>query len=426
MSLYSLPYTLECILEKSEVARPDGGVPIAIDGRDLLARAGGSGHLDFDSIRVEQPGVTLRDTPVQFVPDADFDPVDRPCGTLWIRLYKQTWEDRDFPRRYRVCFDRMRDGGKKPWRRDEGADQPGSSHTLSARPRSVEIRGADGRLALGFDFPPGRKPGLHPLTTPAGLTVTETMPRDHAWHRGVWFGWTDVTCDGLGVPRNCCWIEPCSAAVRDLGLTRLVSGPVVCGFTSGALWSTPTGDPLMRGTMKVEYQSVDAGWCWTDLTLTLEAVRPGVTLHTDYGHLTARAAIDLRDSYMLDSTSDGKPLTVTSRQEIDQRWAGFSGVKPDGRPVSLVMLDHPANPGARPWRDYFYEIRNFPIEAGTLFIAMSINPLRKRPMTLTPGAPVTWRYRVVTSDRPLTADFGEYQYGNWSTPWQVSWRASNA
>lgn len=391
-----------------------------VDGRDLLARVGAAGHLDFDSIRIDQPGVTLRDTPVHFVPDDDFDPVGRPRGTHWFRLWKQTWEDRDFPRRYRVHFDVLRDGGKKPWRRVDD-DQPGIDLELTATPRAAQVRHRDGRVALGFDFPPGRKPAFHPLTTPAGHVVTERAPRDHAWHRGLWFGWTDLTCDGLDVPRNSCWIEPCSAVVHDAGLHSMVSGPVIQSLTSRSVWCTPTGEPLMSARLRADHQHVDAGWCWTDLTLTLRAARPGVTLHTDYGHLTARAATDLRDAYMMDSTSEGQRLTTTSRQEVDQRWAGYGGTKPDGSSVCLVMLDHPANPGARPWRDYFYEVRNFPIEAGTLFIAMSMNPLRNRPMRLLPDEAVTWRYRVVTSDRPLTAGFAAYHYENWATPWKTTW-----
>lgn len=420
MSLFTLPFRLDLTLEDSGIDRPDGGVSLRIDGGELLARVGQTGMLDFDSIRIDQPGVTLRDTPVQFVPDDDFDAIERPRGTLWFRLWKQTWEDRSFPRRFRISFDTMRDGGKKPWRRVD-ADQVGTDLTLTASPRTAQVLRTDGSVALGFDFPSGRKPALHPVTTPAGHVVTERTPRDHAWHRGLWFGWTDISCEGLVVPSSACWIEPCSAVIRDAGLGSLVSGPVVQSLTSQSVWCTPTGEPLMRSRLRVDFQQVDAGWCWTDLTLTLTATRPGVTLHTDYGHLTARAAIDLRDAYMMDSTSNGKRLTTTSRQEVSQKWAGFGGSKPDGSSVCLAMLDHPDNPGERPWRDYFYEIRNFPIEAGTLFIAMSLNPLRKRPMALMNDSPVTWRYRVVTSDRHLTAGFADYHYRNWATPWQTTW-----
>jgi hypothetical protein len=86
------------------------------------------------------------------------------------------------------------------------------------------------------------------------------------------------------------------------------------------------------------------------------------------------------------------------------------------------MLDHPSNPGGRPRRDYFYEIREFPIEQGALFIAMSVNPLRGRPpLRLSPDGPLTWRYRLVTTDCPLTSAFAEYHYAHWSTAWRATW-----
>ncbi|HEY0009086.1 MAG TPA: DUF6807 family protein [Tepidisphaeraceae bacterium] len=429
MSLFELPYALELTLENDAIARPDGGVAIPIDGHDLLARVGAAGHLDFDSIRVLNFGNTLRDTPVQFVPDADFDPVVRPRGMLWFRLYKYTWDDESFPRRFRVCFDRLRDGGKKPWTR-AGLDQPGTPLTMNVRPDAVEIRRAGSADVAGegpmlaFSFPPNRKPALHPLTTPGGAVVTETMPRDHAWHRGVWFGWTNLACDTLAVPGYIAWMEPHTAVVRDSGLSRLTSGPVMQAFTSDSIWCTPDGQPILRASWRTEFQTIDAGWNWIDLTLTLSASRDGVTLGSDYGHLTARAAMDLRDTYMLDSAcADGQPLTAPSREDVEIRWAGYAGTKPSGKPVCLLMLDHPSNPG-RPLRDYFYEIRNFPIEQGALFIAMSLNALRGRPRPLPPDSPLTWRYRLVTSDRPLTPAFAEYHYANWSTPWRATWTAA--
>ena len=420
MSLFELPYSVDLTLEHSGIARPDGGVEIPLDARELLTRVGASGHLDFDSIRVLNLNGVLRDMPVQFVPDEGFHPLRHPCGKLWFRLWKYTWDDQSFPRRFRVYFDCLRDGGKKPWTHTND-DQPGEQFSMTAQPRALELLRSDGAVALGYQFPFNRKPALHPLTTPSGAIVTQTTPRDHVWHRGVWFGWTQLACDGTGMPNYSAWMEPYTAVIHDLGLTRLVSGPVVHGFTSNSLWCTPAGEPIMRMTWRTEFQTVDAGWNWIDLTLTLEAEREGVLLKSDYGHLTARAAMDLRDTYMLDSASDGQRLTEANRQDIEHYWAGYAGVKPDGREVCLLMLNHPSNPGGLPLRDYFYEIRDFPIEQGALFIAMSVNPLRARPLKLEVDVPLTWRYRLVTSDRLLTPGLAEYHYQHWATPWQITW-----
>jgi hypothetical protein len=91
------------------------------------------------------------------------------------------------------------------------------------------------------------------------------------------------------------------------------------------------------------------------------------------------------------------------------------------------MLDHPSNPGGRPRRDYFFEARDFPIEQGAMFVAMSVNPLRGRPpLPLSRDGSLTWRYRLVTADRPLTPAFAAYHYAHWATPWRFTWAATVA
>jgi hypothetical protein len=195
----------------------------------------------------------------------------------------------------------------------------------------------------------------------------------------------------------------------------------VQGWTSRSLWCTPEGEPLLRAEWRTEFQQVDAGWNWTDLTLSLRAAREGVILASDYGHLSARAAMDLRDAYMLDSAAEGRHLLAHNREDVEHTWAGYGGITPAGAEASLVMLDHPDNPGGRPRRDYFCERRQFPIEKDALFIAMSMNPLRGRPLPLDAAKPLTWRYRIVTSDQALTAEYAGYHAEHWRTPLVAIW-----
>ena len=60
------------------------------------------------------------------------------------------------------------------------------------------------------------------------------------------------------------------------------------------------------------------------------------------------------------------------------------------------------------------------MDDGTLFAWIGLNPFRIQPLVLKPNAPLTWRYRVVTSDRLLTTEFADYQYRNWITDWQIA------
>ena len=32
-----------------------------------------------------------------------------------------------------------------------------------------------------------KRPNVHPLKTPSGITLTRDAPEDHPWHHGLWF-----------------------------------------------------------------------------------------------------------------------------------------------------------------------------------------------------------------------------------------------
>ncbi len=46
------------------------------------------------------------------------------------------------------------------------------------------------RIAWQYNFDPREgKPYFHPVTNPAGETLTALRPADHPWHRGIWWSW---------------------------------------------------------------------------------------------------------------------------------------------------------------------------------------------------------------------------------------------
>ena len=128
----------------------------------------------------------------------------------------------------------------------------------------------------------------------------------------------------------------------------------------------------------------------------------------------------MREPVSLDSAADGVPLPGDDHSQTPVTWTGFGGVV-DGAPVCAFLCDAPANalPGEdRPcWRDVFHErVRPFLRENGTMFLVTSLNPIRERPLRLEPGTARQWHYRVVTSDRALTADFADYHQSAFALP----------
>src|SRR5690606_1331207 len=51
----------------------------------------------------------------------------------------------------------------------------------------------DGKIIWKLNFDKDQdKPYFHPLKTPNGYELTLERPKDHPWHRGLWFSWKDI------------------------------------------------------------------------------------------------------------------------------------------------------------------------------------------------------------------------------------------
>lgn len=63
------------------------------------------------------------------------------------------------------------------------------------------------------------KPYVHPLVAPSGLPLTELRPKDHPWHKGLWFSWKFL--NGAN-----CWETPDKCGPGGAGRTILKSKDV--------------------------------------------------------------------------------------------------------------------------------------------------------------------------------------------------------
>jgi len=424
MSLQNWAGSLQFHLE-TEIARPDGVVALPLDGRDLLHRSGLNGHIDWNSLRVVEANFPahkqngrVQETyaATQWVPAADFHPEHNPCGTLLFRLWKMVWEEANWKKSYRLLFDVL-SNGQKPlpsfdtqwltplWLRTNYGDDGHST---------VEI-GTGSTLFARFTHPNGRKPAFDVLSTPDGRVLTASQPRDHVWHRGLWFAWTKITSPGLDLPSHTFWIEPHVAVIHDMGVSHCYAGPLIAGFTHRSTWCAPMGDPVFVAVQQARLQSVEGKWLWLDLDLTLKAWRD-FTLDTDYGHLAARANLSLQNPVALAGTNE--PLHTT-RDDAPAPWIGFGG-ELEGRAASLLLLGAKDNPGVVPVRDLFHEPRTFSLDENDLFLKISHNPIRPAPVPFEAGQSRTWRHRVVTATRLLDETFANVHYHNFATALQPS------
>jgi hypothetical protein len=172
-----------------------------------------------------------------------------------------------------------------------------------------------------------RRPHVHPLRTPAGITLTRDAPEDHPWHHGLWFAIKYVNGENF-------WEE-----VDEYGVLRHVDDLTVH-------WIGPDRETVVivdRRTMTpVE---LDAGAYAIDWAITLTPQvevlldRTEFTTWGGYGGLALRGRGDWTDTRLLlpDGTTHERVLGLPGD------WLDIGG-SIEGQEAGVLLLDHPANP----------------------------------------------------------------------------------
>ncbi|MDF7824321.1 PmoA family protein [Pontiellaceae bacterium B12227] len=250
------------------------------------------------------------------------------------------------------------------------------------------------------------KPYFHPLAPPDGTAFTDLRPEDHPWHRGVWFSWKYI--NGVNY-----WEEDRQTGKSE-GETRIVD--VDRTVTAGQavhlklkLEYAPSGsdEVIMREHRAITISPSDPSGAYTiDWTSDFQALEKEVVLDRTplpgepngkswggYAGWSVRMNKDMIDGTFLNSENQ----TNASRKAA--RWTLFKS--PEGG--SLLFMDHPAN-------------RNHPakwyLAPGMPYFSPAV--IHDGPHTIADGETLTLRYRLVVSQKPLTAQAANGQWDNWT------------
>lgn len=124
---------------------------------------------------------------------------------------------------------------------------------LGGDERALTIDGEQrARLAVGTDIGPvdTPKPFIHPLQTPAGVTVTGFAPDDHPWHHGLAFAMPRVDAHNLWgggtyfSPEEGYIVVEDQGELQHRGWTELSTGEVA-GIGESVRWVGHGGEPLL-------------------------------------------------------------------------------------------------------------------------------------------------------------------------------------
>ena len=287
-----------------------------------------------------------------------------------------------------------------------------------------------------------RKPVLYPLIAPDGTTVTRGYPfaplsgerTDHPHHAGLWFNYGNA--NGFDFWNNSDAIKPADRAkygtITHDKIIATKSGSKSGELTIESTWiagddAANNTKPILTQTTRYVFSKLTIGGKPAraiDLIVTLKALTP-VTFNDDKeGLLGIRVAhflesptekggtfLDANGNVTkVDSTSNAGAtgvyrtsagITGDAVWSTRGNWCILTGNTPANKTETIAILSHPDNPGGEP----YWHARGYGLFAVNPLGAHIFDP-KAAPFnfTITQGASVTFRYRVLILSAPATVD----------------------
>jgi hypothetical protein len=281
---------------------------------------------------------------------------------------------------------------------------------------SVEI---DGKPFTDFYIgPQTAKPYLHPLRTADGKVVTRGFPmvadipgeaHDHPHHRGVWFTHGDVngydfwaneeSQPGVGEGKGRVVLER---------VDKLASGKKSGSISAAFAWKIPSGETLLLENRKMTFYS-DPQLRTIDFDITLSPQQEVKFGDTKEGGFAIRLAAPLEEEQPKDIAEPkrtGKMVNAQNKQGEKNvwgkrsEWLDYSG-RIDGEAVGIAVFDHLSNPRY----PTYWHARAYGLLAANIFGVHDFErePTRDAGLTIRPGQPLRFRYRVIVHPGDVNA-----------------------
>ena len=288
--------------------------------------------------------------------------------------------------------------------------------SLSAEP-ALETRSSahvttasfNGRELWTYHYDPAEgKAYFHPLNTTNGTVLSELRPKDHPWHRGLWFSWKYI--NGVNY-----WEENRETGQSD-GRTRLLTterriddaqtvtirqtleyapgeGAAAVLRESRRLVLSP---PDASGNYRIDWSSDFHALEPLELSRTPILGEPGGKAYGGYAGLSLRINKALTGGAFL--TKDGE-FQAEGIDNTTAEWMIFE----TGRDASLLMMDHPGN-----------------LRSPTKWFVAPMMPyfspalLFDKAHTMAAGEVLSLKYRIVVSPESITAKQAADLYRRWA------------
>ncbi len=285
----------------------------------------------------------------------------------------------------------------------------------------IEIRDGD-QVVFGWQRAPLDEPDggekfaasafVHPLTTPAGFSLTCIQPSDHRHHFGVWWPWKHLEIDGRTFN---CW-ELQEGQGRQVATAAEVGGKEDDRVTLSLenRHEVRVGDayrPVILETTTMVFSRLDEQAYQLDIGIIQRPVGEVVVPAYRYSGFSWRGpeAWNHRNSRM--RTSGGHSRGNANHQLA--RWVSVDGEAPQGR-ASLLLMSAAGFGGGDPERLRVWGPGD---HAGAPFVNM--NPVVNASLPLDHPAVARRHYRLVMADRTITSGEAERRWKRWQAERQA-------
>jgi hypothetical protein len=238
---------------------------------------------------------------------------------------------------------------------------------------------------------------IHPLKTPSGFVVTDSQPKDHLHHFGLWWPWKFIEVEGRKI---LCWelqngdgmVEAQEASALDQGLMarslyidrKAPDGP------------TPRLEEKTRLTTSGVMESPASGY-YLDMEITMRVVgnKPVTISKYRYSGLGYRATAAWNKESSTVLTSEDKDRSNSNGTRA--RWVQAQGKTDSDTMAGVLIMGHPANHDhpekIRTWNEHYN---------GAIFV--NFNPVMEQAWTFEPGKDYTRRYRLFIYDGTVSKE----------------------
>jgi hypothetical protein len=305
--------------------------------------------------------------------------------------------------------------------------------------RRVDIQ-VGGKPFTSYIYPSTiKKPVLFPLRTARGTIVTRGFPleprpgerADHPHQVGAWFTYGDVNgVDFWGYSDATPAGEvPTKGTIVHKAIARTLSAADRGELAVTASWVMPDGSTILDEETLFVFRGSDGSrsidrvtrWTARDRRVTFNDTKEGAfgirvarsleqpstepEVFTDGGgHTTTVPSLDNKGVTGVYRSSEGQ--TADAVWGTRARWVMLTGTV-DGEPVTLAILDHPANPG----HPTYWHARGYGLFAANPLGQGGFTDGKQRMnLTLDAGKAVVFRHRILVLSGTVSPDRVESDY----------------